>query len=101
MGNKLKELVHELDSSLGGILVNMESIEAIKTELGYVRGDVDDTDQKDLTSMALRFRDITHKIVLLDDLIRFVSKDLNSNFEVASEIKGQLFHEIVEGGSHD
>ena len=101
MEKKLSELVHELDHSLGCILSNKESIEAITTELSHVREDVGNTDQTNLTSMGLRFRDISHKIVLLDDLINFVLKDLNSNFEAVSDTSHLLFHEIIKEESND
>lgn len=90
-----RELVQDLDYSFGELLLNRESIEAIKIELGRVRDEFDNTDQTDMTSMALQFRDMSHTIILLDDLLRYVSKDLKTTFDNGDDIKNQLFEIVV------
>lgn len=92
----VKELVQDLDSTFGEILLHKESIDAIKTELDRIRDDVDNTDQTDMESMALQFRDMSYKIVLLDDLLHYVSKDLKTTFDSGSNIKNQLFEMVVK-----
>lgn len=93
---QLKDAAMELDTSLGGLLCNIETLKAIDTEMGYVREDVDNTDQSDLTAMGIRFRDISHKITLIDDLLRYTLKDVIKNYEECQHIKTGLFLEVVE-----
>lgn len=101
MENKSRELVQDLDDSFAGILGSLGSIKSIKTELGQIREDVDNTDRLDLTSMALQFRDMYHKIILIDDLMTYVSKELKGNFNKGYDIKNELFERIVHGQENE
>lgn len=92
----VKDSVNDFDSALGSLLINVESLKAINTEVGHVREDVDNTDKSDLTSMALRFRDIDHKIILIDDLLNYTLKDLIKNYEECQHIKTGLFLEFIK-----
>ena len=92
----INDSIHELDNSLGGLLINIESLKAINTLMGHVREDVDNADQSDLTSLGLTMRDIRHKIVLIDDLLRYALDDVISNYEGCQYIKTDLFLEFIE-----
>jgi|SRR5690625_800618 len=93
---QLKDASMELDTFLGGLLCNIESLKAIATEMGYVRVDVDNTDQTDLIAMGMQFRDISHKITLIDDLLHYTLKDVIKNYEECQHIKTGLLLESKE-----
>lgn len=92
----VNDSLHELDNSLGGLLINIESLKALDTIMGHVRVDVDNTDQSDLTSLGLTMRDISHKIVLIDDLLKYALKDVIKHYEDCQHIKTGLFLEFIE-----
>ena len=92
----INDSIHELDNSLGGLLINIESLNALNTIMGHVREEVDNTDQSDITSLGLTMRDISHKIVLIDDLLRYALKDVIKNYEDCQHIKTGLFLEFIE-----
>src|SRR5699024_7660660 len=90
----INDSIHELDNSLGGLLINIESLNALNTIMGHVREDVDNTDQSDIPSLGLTMRDISHKIVLIDDLLRYALKDVIKNYEECQHIKTGLFLDV-------
>ena len=103
MTNKklLNDSLHGLDHKLGALLCNVESLKAIDAELGRVREDVDKTDKSDVTSMGLTFRDIDHKIVMIDDLLRYTLEDIIKNYEDCQHIKTGLFLEYIKGDENE
>ena len=99
--NEVKELVHSLDHGIGSILCNKETLESLAVEMGYIRVDVDNTDQSDMAALAMCMRDITHKITMIDDLLHFVLDDFNENFGVVEHIKSSLFDKIVRNNKEE
>jgi|SRR5699024_10609845 len=98
---EVKNLVHELDYGIGAILCNKGTLEALKVEMGLIREDIDNTDETDKTALALRMRDITHKITMIDDLLHFVLDDFNGNFKDVEEIKEKIFDEVVRNNKEE
>lgn len=92
----LKELTSEFDSNIGSTLCRIETLRNIKIELGQIAEDVENTDPTDLTAIALQFRDIDHKILLLADLMRYTVDDLEETFEHTRLIKESYFDLIVK-----
>jgi len=92
----LKELSHELDYSLGGINLHIEKLKALRTEMGHIAEDVDNTDQSDMTSMSLQFRDMSHKIIMVESLLNYILQDLKGSYGEADKIKDQLFYKVVK-----
>lgn len=88
----MKELTHELDVKLGHNGVMIESLEAIKTELGQVAEDVSNMDYSDKTSIMLTMLDIDHKIIMLDSLLNYIMNDMTTNHEEIQSIKTALFN---------
>ncbi|NEU29955.1 hypothetical protein GN156_04080 [bacterium LRH843] len=101
MSKNLKDLVYELDNFFGLLMSKKESINAIKIELGRVREGVDNTNQLDMTAMAMQFRDMCHSIILLDDLLYYLVKDFDDNIERGYDIKSELFQKIVRERVHE
>ena len=89
-----KRIAMGLDEALGGILCNIESLKAIDTEVSHMREDVDNTDQSDITAMGMRFRDINHKIVMIDDLLRYTLREVIENYEECQLIKTEMMVEV-------
>lgn len=94
--NTLKELSHELDHNYGSLNLNRLTLERMNMELGRVTDDVENTDHSDLTSMGLTFRDISHTIQLLGDLLHYTIKDLNENLLQTEMIKSDIFDIVVK-----
>ena len=88
----IKELTHELDEKLGRNGVMIESLEAIKTELGQVADEVSSMDTSDKTSIVLTMLDIDHKIIMLDSLMNYIMNDMTTNHEAIQSIKTALFN---------
>ena len=89
-----KRIAMGLDEALGGLLCNIESLKAIDTEVSHMREDVDNTDQSDITAMGMRFRDINHKIVMIDDLLRYTLREVIENYEECQDIKTEMMVEV-------
>ena len=92
----VKKMVHELDHGVGSISCNKETLNALKTELGHIREDADNTNQADLMSMGLMFRDMYHKIVMSDDLLHYVMENFETNYSELCNIKSELFQKIIQ-----
>lgn len=91
----LKELTQEFDSNFGVTSCKIETLKNIEIELGYMAEDARSTDPSDLTAMALQFRDINHKIMLLSELMRYTVDDLEENHEHTRLIKDSYFDLMV------
>lgn len=91
----LQELTHEFDHNYGTLNVMLQSLKNIRTELGIVSEDVVNTDNTDIASMGLSFRNIDHKIQLLADLMHYTVKELDKTLDETNEIKEQYFEEII------
>ncbi|WP_449354408.1 hypothetical protein ACUL41_14880 [Virgibacillus natechei] len=79
MENKNRELVQEMDTILGGILINVEQIKTLKEELGRMREGMGNTDFADKTAVVIQFMESFHTIKLVDDLLGYAAKELDSN----------------------
>jgi|SRR5699024_2020501 len=101
--NQLKELSHELDHNYGSLNLNRLTLEKMNIELAYIAEGVENTDHADLTSMGLTFRDISHKVQLLADLLHYTIEDLNGNLQQTEMIKSDIFDIIIKqnGGTND
>lgn len=94
----LKEISHELDYSLGGINLNIEKLKALRTEMGHVAEKVENTDHSDMTSMSLQFRDMSHKIIMIESLLNYILQDLKGSYDKSSLIKESLFDIVIREG---
>lgn len=91
----LKEVTFEFESNTGQVLLNIETLKNIEIELGHTSEDVVNTDMLDLSSMGITFRDISHKILLLSDLLHYTMKDLTKAHEHTHLIKSAYFDLII------
>lgn len=92
----LKEITHELDYKLGGVKLNLNTLENARTELGLIAEDIEGTNKADITAMGLTLRDIEHKIMLLFDLMNYTVKELAENIEETDAIKKMYFDLLVK-----
>lgn len=92
----LKELTSEFDSNTGSTLCNIETLKNITTELGRIAEDVDNTDKSNMTDMALRLRDVDHVIMILSELMRYTTEELEETFHHTQMIKESYFDLIVK-----
>jgi len=86
MANELEKLVHELDSKLVEILVNIETLEHVQRELTNIRQKVDSVGGDDDILMTINGL----LIRILDDLLFYTVADLNNNYKAASIIMESL-----------
>lgn len=93
---KLKKLSHELDHNFGGLNLNRETLKRLNIQLGIIGEDIENTDQNDLTSMGLTFRDISHTVQLLADLLHYTLEDLDENLQQTEMIKSDIFNIVVK-----
>jgi len=98
MENSIKEHVHELDSQLGKILLNVSTINDVRTLLGHVRENMDNLDPK---QAHFYFYELHHKVRLMDDLMKYATNELNANYEAAQDAKQHLFDKIVRGKANE
>lgn len=91
----LDELVGDLESGLGNLGLNVETIKNIEIELGYISEDVSNVNERDPYEMAFTLRDIKHKIHILADLLHYTTKEMTANYEETSEIMYKMCHLIV------
>lgn len=89
--NILQELSHELDTTLGGVGLNLRTLKAIATEMGHIQEDVEETDQTDVTKMAMQFRDMSHKLIMITDLLHYTVSEFEGNHEHNELIKRSIF----------
>lgn len=92
---KLNDIVHTLSEGMGNIFCNLVTLRAVRTELNYLREDMDSTNPEDMKYSIIEFH---HKVRLLDDLMSYTIDELDENFKQTNETSDQLFHEIVRDG---
>ncbi len=91
--NKVVELVQELESALGNINLNKETLNDMQTELTHLREDMDNTKTENVThAFIIQFH---RKVRVLDDLMSYLVGDLNDNYGKTEEIKQALFEKVV------
>lgn len=95
MKETLKEITHEFDSNTGRLLVNLETLRNIETELGTISEDIRNTK---FENYAYLLNDIDHKIHLLSDLLHYCLKDFNETYEHTRIIKESYFDLLVRNG---
>lgn len=98
MEKTTRDLVHDLDSKLGGVLINIESIKTLKTELGRASEDMQEIDISDKTAVRMQFVESAHTVKLVDDLLGFVEREIALNYEDAHRTHNELFHSIMKEG---
>lgn len=91
---KIRELVSELEGNYGSLSLNRRTLENMNIEMGRLCEDVENTGT-DLTSMGLRFNDMSHTIQLLADLLHYTLKEFDANLKETEEIKSMLFDLVV------
>lgn len=91
---KVWEIAHSLDNELGGILLKLEDLKAIDTNLGHVMENMDNTDQLDLKSMGMTLRDVYPTLKMIESLLRYSVKDLSEYYEQSNDLKQILFNEL-------
>lgn len=96
MEAQLKDLVSNLDSTFGDFSNKLEELEALRTELGYMADSVANTDLSDMTSSALQFIDMSHKVILLSSLLHYLVKDFERCYTEGYEIKSELFQKVIK-----
>lgn len=101
MENNLKELIQDLDSEMGSMLINLEDLEAINTEMGRVMDIVENTDESKTINMAMVFKDIAPTLRLINSLLHYSVKDLSKDFEESYELKTKLFQGILHGEKNE
>lgn len=89
---KLYDIVHVLSDGMGEVFCNLVTLRAVRTELNYLREDMDSTNPEDMRYSIVQFH---HKVRLLDDLLSYTVDELGENFKQTNEASDQLFHEIV------
>lgn len=89
----LRSKVFDLDYVRGGIELNAATLRNIDIELGQIAENVENT-KSDMESMALTFNDINHKILLLSDLMNYVTKDLKTNTKQLGDLQHVLWQEV-------
>lgn len=97
-GEILKELTYDFESNVGALSINLETLDNINTELGYIAEDFRNTNVANLTDMGLMFRDVNHKVRLLSDLLRYTVNELEGNIDSGQKLNGCFFDIIVRKG---
>jgi len=95
MEKELRELVYDLDFKLGNINLNKGTLNDISDELGHLREDMDTVDFRN-GDKKIHYEEVHHKVRMLDDLIHYVVKELNQNYDKTQEIKHDLFIKVVK-----
>lgn len=97
MENKfLKDSLHNLDSSIGGLFLGLENINAISNEMGHIQDEMSNTDKSDVTGMAIHYREIEDKILMIAELLRFTTEDMAEHHKAVEDLKSELFKEFVQ-----
>lgn len=87
----LQGLAHELDSALGDVGLNLNTLKAIDAEMGRIHEGIENTDMGDITKMAMYFRDISHKLSMITDLLHYVVLDFDGNHDRCELVKSTFF----------
>ena len=91
----LRGVTTEFDHNAGTLLVHLETLNNINSELGTISEDVRNTEFK---NYAYLLNDINHKIHLLADLLHYTLKDFSETYEQTRIIKETYFDLIVRAG---
>lgn len=93
--DNLKELIQNLDSEFGSMMIEVEDLKALNTELGRVMEIMEEVDQSDLTSMGLSFRDIFSTVRIIDSLLHHSVNSLSEHYGKGFDLKTKLFQGII------
>lgn len=84
----MKEEILELDGQMGSLMLNVSSIVDVMTELAYVREKMDNIDPQEA---YFYFRELHHKIRLLDDLMKYAARELDENQTLAHQTVSDMY----------
>lgn len=91
----LKEVTQKFGHNTGTLLVHLETLNNINSELGMISEDVRNAK---FENYAYLLHDIDHKIHLLADLLHYCLKDFNETYEHTRVIKESYFDLIIRAG---
>ncbi|MEW9675270.1 hypothetical protein ABRT01_03640 [Lentibacillus sp. L22] len=93
-----KDLVHQLDSEVGALLLRSTVMSDISEELNHLQIDMDETKPE----LAIYYYyEWQRKVRMLSQLMHYASQDLEMSYENIHSIKEDLFHRFVKEVSHE
>lgn len=91
MKSELYNLVFNMDDCLSKMLVNIETLEQIQSELAHVRQQIDLLKVENTLGEKMNYPVIR----ILDDLLFYTLIDMNTNYETASLLVERMLERLI------
>lgn len=95
MGNNLRKLAYDLDDRMSQIGAHVTTIDHVSTMLMHVKEDMDEAVYKGEEKMY--FHQNHRTVHVLSELMFLLMRDMKKNYEDLHNIRGEMFHQIVNG----
>ncbi|CAM4214947.1 hypothetical protein BAMA_02050 [Bacillus manliponensis] len=95
----LRELAYELDDEVSKIGAKVSTLEDVETLLCYLVESMDEAVRKE--EEMLYYREHHTQLRVYWNLINYMISDLSKEYEKASDIKDELFKQVVKNGVHE
>ncbi|MED3351950.1 hypothetical protein P4388_25675 [Bacillus thuringiensis] len=93
-GSNLREIVYELDEEIGSIGTKVSTLEDVEILMARLMEDMDRVVSEGNENFY--FHEFHRKLRVYYKLINYTTRELNRDFEKASELKEELFDKVVK-----